>query len=146
VSSGKCIQTLEGHSYRVIAVSWSSDDTRICSGSFDGTVRVWEVSSGKCMRAQAHFCDAGVVSWSNDDSRICSGGADNTMRVWAVSTGECLWSSEGLLFDLRFSSRDLAFWSAFFLMISLFDFRINPTKTRLFVFAFCHFHYYGFHL
>jgi len=50
VASGKCMQTLEGHSSYVNAVSWSSDGERICSGSYDNTVRVWEVSSGKCLQ------------------------------------------------------------------------------------------------
>jgi len=49
VSSGDCIRTLEGHSSRVTALSWSSDGSRICSGSEDHTMRVWDVSSGQCL-------------------------------------------------------------------------------------------------
>ena len=37
--------TLEGHSSVVTSVSFSPDGKRIVSGSFDSTVKVWDVSS-----------------------------------------------------------------------------------------------------
>jgi len=96
VSSGKCIRTLEGHSQRVNAVSWSADGTRICSGSDDNTVRVGEVSSGECIQTLAHSEVVNAVSWSSDGTRICSGSDDNTVRVWEVSSGECILNTRAL--------------------------------------------------
>jgi len=103
--SGECLRTLEGHSRYVNAVSWSSDGSRVCSGSSDKTVRVWEVSSGECIRTLE---EPSSVSWSSDGSRICSCSHDGKVRVWEVSSGQCIrrlkghypvdavfWSSDG---------------------------------------------------
>jgi len=37
--------TLKGHSDLVISVSFSPDGKRIVSGSFDNTLKVWDISS-----------------------------------------------------------------------------------------------------
>jgi WD40 repeat protein len=39
--SGACVSTLEGHTGGVMSVSVSPDGSRIISGSFDKTVKVW---------------------------------------------------------------------------------------------------------
>jgi len=45
--SGDCLWTVSGHSDVVRSVSWSSDGTKLASGSNDKTVRIWEVATGK---------------------------------------------------------------------------------------------------
>jgi len=80
----------------------SSDGERICSGSSDDTVRVWEVSSGKRMQTlKGHSWHVNAVSWSSDDSRICSGGRDKTVRVWEVSSGKCMHTFKGHSFGVK---------------------------------------------
>src|SRR2546429_3738626 len=38
--------TYRGHSDKVITVAWSPDGARIASASFDGTVQVWNATTG----------------------------------------------------------------------------------------------------
>jgi WD40 repeat protein len=40
---------LEGHSGMVVNVSFSADAHQLASGSYDGTVRVWDVTRGTCL-------------------------------------------------------------------------------------------------
>ena len=42
VTSGECLQTLEGHSSNVNSVSFSPDGTMVASGSSDKTIKIWE--------------------------------------------------------------------------------------------------------
>jgi WD40 repeat protein len=45
-----CMQTLEGHSNTVMSVAFSHDSTRPASASDDGTVKIWDASSGACLQ------------------------------------------------------------------------------------------------
>ena len=45
-----CLQTLEGHSYVVNSVAFSHDSAQLASASRDGTVKVWDASSGECLQ------------------------------------------------------------------------------------------------
>lgn len=46
---GSCVQVLEGHEYEVKALAFSSDDLLIASGSIDGTIKVWDSTTGFCL-------------------------------------------------------------------------------------------------
>ena len=41
---------MEGHTDRVKAVAFSSDGSRLASGSGDGALRLWDSATGECVR------------------------------------------------------------------------------------------------
>jgi len=88
-----------GHSHWVTGTAFSSDGTKIVSSSFDGTVRVWDVATGKPLTR----IEAGDIirnaAGADARSRVRSAhfispteivaGADNTpVRVYDAATGE----------------------------------------------------------
>jgi WD40 repeat protein len=40
-NTGECLKTLDGHSGWVRSVAFSPDGTKIISGSFDDTIKIW---------------------------------------------------------------------------------------------------------
>ena len=51
---GKPLTTLSGHRDNVTAVDFSRDLKRIVSSSADGTVRVWDLASGRQIQHYVH--------------------------------------------------------------------------------------------
>lgn len=58
-----------------------------CSGSMDGTVRVWNLDDGQCLHTlTGHTSLVGLLGLS--PSYLVSAAADSTLRVWDPETGE----------------------------------------------------------
>jgi small GTP-binding protein len=82
---------LIGHSQSILAIAWSPDGRYIVTGSSDGTIRQWEVSSGRCLRTlEGHAGDVRSVAWHADGRHILSGGSDRSVRLWDTELGRCL--------------------------------------------------------
>src|SRR5947209_14100421 len=73
---------LAGYRGPVLSVCVSADGKRLLSASYDTTVRVWDVESGKELkRIQAHQPAAKCAAFSPDGKRIVSGGDDGAALI-----------------------------------------------------------------
>ncbi|KAJ1664240.1 SCF ubiquitin ligase complex subunit cdc4 [Coemansia sp. RSA 1813] len=82
-------RTLEGHSDSVRAVA--AYGNLVVSGSYDCTIRVWDVSTGTCLhRLEGHTAKVYTIVLDTDMHLIMSGSMDGTIRVWDWDTGVCL--------------------------------------------------------
>lgn len=79
---------LGGHTDSVTSVSWSSDGTRIASGSQDRSARVWEWPSAKELRAFKDHSDAVTrVCLTSDGKSLYTASADHNARRFDVEKG-----------------------------------------------------------
>ncbi|MEM8502277.1 MAG: NB-ARC domain-containing protein [Cyanobacteria bacterium P01_D01_bin.1] len=90
------ILTLQGHQNWVCAIAFSPDGKQLVSGSADRTIKLWEISTGKCLQTlEGHQNWVMSVAFSPDGQRLVSGSADRTIKLWDASTGECLQTLAG---------------------------------------------------
>jgi hypothetical protein len=99
---GTELTRLTGHADRVNSVAFSSDGTRIVSGSPDTSVRVWDASTGaELTRLNSHTGRVNSVAFSSDGTRIVSGSSDKSVRVWDASMGTELGKLNGHAFSVN---------------------------------------------
>merc|ERR1711973_733845 len=80
---------LTGHNHFVSDVVMSSDGQFALSGSWDKTLRLWDLNAGITTRQfVGHTKDVLSVAFSADNRQIVSGSRDNTIKLWNT-LGQC---------------------------------------------------------
>ncbi|GAA6027019.1 hypothetical protein JCM8097_006044 [Rhodosporidiobolus ruineniae] len=95
----KLVRTFSGHTQAVRALAKLDSSAGggehgdlFASGSNDGTIRLWSLSSGECIKVLSGH-DSFVYSLSAVPDALggglVSGGEDRTVRIWRAADGEC---------------------------------------------------------
>uniref|UniRef100_A0AAY5EEX7 WD40 repeat-containing protein SMU1 n=1 Tax=Electrophorus electricus TaxID=8005 RepID=A0AAY5EEX7_ELEEL len=89
IQSGQCLRRFErAHSKGVTCVSFSKDSSQLLSASFDQTIRVHGLKSGKCLKEfRGHSSFVNEATFTPDGHHIISASSDGT--IWNVKTTEC---------------------------------------------------------
>ena len=83
------LDRFDGHGNAIYSVAFSPDGTNIVSGSYDNTIRVWEMESGRTIAGSfsTHMDAVESVAFSGDSKHILSGSLDSMIRIWDVDGG-----------------------------------------------------------
>ena len=82
------IAILDEHTAGVLSVSFSPDGTILASGSWDGTVKLWNVATRENVATLPHTAEVLSVSFSTNGEILASGSVDGTVKLWDVATRE----------------------------------------------------------
>ncbi|OBT68259.1 hypothetical protein VE03_02335 [Pseudogymnoascus sp. 23342-1-I1] len=90
---GRCsTKIFRGHSNGVMCLQF--DDSILATGSYDTTIKIWDVETGKELRTlRGHT--SGIRALQFDDTKLISGSLDKTLKVWNWRTGECMSTYQG---------------------------------------------------
>jgi WD40 repeat protein len=113
--SGEMLTSFVAHSFNeeIWGMNFSSDNSEIALSSYDGEVRIWDVSTGDELRkvdvdlGQKPFPYCwGAMAYSPDDTRFLTATCEGILKMWDTASWEELWSVEGHITDVtaaRFS-------------------------------------------
>ncbi|KAI8812674.1 WD40-repeat-containing domain protein [Cladochytrium replicatum] len=83
-----------GHTSSVRAIAGAGKV--LVSGSYDSTVRVWDLERGECVHVcRGHSEKVYSVGYNHETRRAVSGSMDTTVRVWCTRTGTELFRLDG---------------------------------------------------
>jgi guanine nucleotide-binding protein subunit beta-2-like 1 protein len=86
---GYARRLMGGHNEAVASVVLNSDGQFALSGSWDKTMRLWDLNTGSTVRCfKGHTKDVNSVAFSGDNRQIVSGSRDKTIKLWNT-LGEC---------------------------------------------------------
>ncbi|MEM7712901.1 MAG: AAA-like domain-containing protein, partial [Cyanobacteria bacterium P01_A01_bin.68] len=82
------LRSFQGHNSVIMAVSFSPDGKIIASASFDKTIKLWQVSTGKLITTlEGHQERLWSLRFSPDGKTLASSSYDSTIKLWNVADG-----------------------------------------------------------
>ena len=77
------------HSGIVNSVAFSPDRRTLASGSADGSVKLWDIASGREIRTLSGqaLLEVTSIAFSPDGLTLASGNFDGTVKLWEVASG-----------------------------------------------------------
>ena len=84
--------TFKGHSGPVTSCTVVND--KLVSGSWDKTIRLWDISKGICEKVMVGHDDF-VKCLISDGKYLYSSSSDKTIKKWDITLGKCLQNFKG---------------------------------------------------
>ena len=81
---------LEGHGDSVTACGFSHDDAMAATGAYDGSVKLWDASTGSLLRTLEGPGDVEWLGWHPKGDVVLCGACDGTLWMWLATSGACM--------------------------------------------------------
>lgn len=87
----QCRQTLRKHTDKVASVAIDKNNKIIISGSYDGTIKIWHLATGKLIRTiDAHADRINSIAIDPEEKIIASASSDKTVKLWQLNSGKLI--------------------------------------------------------
>ena len=87
---------IASHSEGIASVAVNPAGTRIATVSFDKTIKIWDLESGRELRSISNIGGyVNAISWSPDGRTLIHGAEDRTVRIWEAETGRAVRTING---------------------------------------------------
>jgi WD40 repeat protein len=90
LETGHCDRTLSDHQNIVMGIAFSPDGQTFATGSYDTTIRLWDVDSWQCRAIFQTHSIVHSVAFSPDGQTLASGGDNGTLQLWNLETQDCI--------------------------------------------------------
>eukprot|EP01027_Heterolobosea_sp_BB2_P017788 GEZU01025163.1.p1 GENE.GEZU01025163.1~~GEZU01025163.1.p1 ORF type:complete len:516 (-),score=84.30 GEZU01025163.1:1180-2727(-) len=117
MKSDTCVQDFREHTKEIYTIKWSptgphtdnpNRDLVLASASFDASIKIWDVTAGKCLYSLTEHSDPVYsVSFSPDGQFLASGSFDRCLHIWSVKDGKLVrtYNGSGSIFEVCWNSR-----------------------------------------
>jgi WD40 repeat protein len=85
------LHTLLGHTAEIVSLDFDTSGQKICTGSFDNTVKIWDVLSGRCIHTLlGHQGEISSCQFNYASDLCISGSIDRTCKVLILFVLTCI--------------------------------------------------------
>lgn len=94
ISTGQCMRKIPAaHMKGITSVSFSKDSWQLLTSSYDTTVKIHGLKSGKMLKEfRGHNSYVNCAIYTFDNINILSCSSDGNVKVWDVRTNDCLYT------------------------------------------------------
>jgi WD40 repeat protein len=91
-----------GHTDSVYAIAFAPDGRTVASGSYDRTIKLWDVADGRTLLTlSGHARTVNCVAFAPGGTTLLSGASDNIMKLWDIKSGKEIRSFAGHSSDIN---------------------------------------------
>jgi len=83
------MSSLRGHTDKVSVLAWCPSLQRLYSGSWDNTIRVWDLERKRCVGCYVGHTES-VYGLCVSPEIVISGSFDRTLRIWSPEAPDCV--------------------------------------------------------
>jgi periodic tryptophan protein 2 len=102
LQTGSLLDVLSGHEGPIACLSFAQNSGRLASGSWDGTLKLWDIYKNECTETFEHGCDVLAVAFRPDGLEVCTTATNGNIYFWDVVNGSQISMIEGRR-DIRYS-------------------------------------------